>query len=132
MRRRCDRLGLETMQALAGAWSCFPCTAFIELDPLSNYYWSWQQARDPKVRAEDRDPLVYAVSYINTASHSLESQILLTSKTENLGTSLCYILMDSILCYVPPSSGGRVAFLPLVGPFPSFGVTRDGARQTAL
>jgi hypothetical protein len=108
---------------------------------LSNYYWSWQQAQDSKVKAEDRELLVYTVSYINTASYSLESQILLESKTKNLGISLYYILIDSVLFYIPPpmstsqptcSSGIYTAFLLPVGPFLSFTVTGDSIYQTAL
>jgi hypothetical protein len=90
-----------------------------------------------KIRA-NRDPPSFAVSYINTASHPFESQIPLSNKSENLSISLGYILMDSVLFYVPPvpasqpprSSGGRAAFLPDVAPFPSFTITGNSARQT--
>lgn len=92
-----------------------------------------------KVRA-DGGLLAYAFSYINAASHSLESHIPPSNKSENLGTSLGYILMDSVLFYIPPSipasqpprsSGVRAAFLPAVAPFPSFTSTSNSARQTA-
>jgi hypothetical protein len=90
-----------------------------------------------KIRA-DRDPLAYAVSYINAASYSLKSQIPLSNKSENLGTSPGYTLMDSVLFYVPPSVparqprslGVRAAFLLAVAPFPSFTITSNSARQT--
>jgi hypothetical protein len=64
----------------------------------------------------------------------------LLNKSEDLGTSLGYILIDSVLFYVPPSvpasqpprlSGVLAAFLPVVAPFPSFSITSNSARQTA-